>query len=95
MQEFSGHMEAALLFQLRNAVDKYMHAATLLEDAMAGVGTKDQLLVARVVRYHWDRQAMENIKGAYRQKYKRSLASRIKGETSGDYERLMVVCVGE
>lgn len=94
-KEFSGHMEAALLFQLRNAVDKYMHAATLLEDAMAGVGTKDQLLVARVVRYHWDRQAMENIKGAYRQKYKRSLASRIKGETSGDYERLMVACVGE
>ncbi|KAI3329365.1 Annexin [Xylariaceae sp. AK1471] len=94
-KEFSGHMEAALLFQLRNAVDKYMNAATLFEDAMAGAGTKDQLLVARVIRYHWDRQTMENIKGAYRQKYKRSLASRIKGETSGDYEKLMVACVGE
>jgi annexin A7/11 len=44
-------MEDALLFQLRNAVDKYMHQATLLEDAMAGAGTKDYLLVSRVVRY--------------------------------------------
>ncbi|KAI0101596.1 hypothetical protein GGR51DRAFT_322819 [Nemania sp. FL0031] len=94
-REFSGHMREALLFQLRNAVDKYMHAATLLEDAMAGVGTKDQLLVSRVVRYHWDRQSLENIKGAYKQRYRKTLASRIRGETSGDYERLMVACVGE
>ncbi len=95
LQEFSGHMEDALLFQLRHATDKYMHAAKLLEDAMAGMGTKDQLLVARVVRFHWDRNEMSQIKGAYQQKYRQSLAKRIKGETSGDYERLMVACVGE
>lgn len=87
-------MEEALLFQLRNAVDRYMHAATLLEDAMAGMGTKDELLVSRVIRYHWDRQTMENIKGAYLKRYGKSLISRIKGETSGDYERLLVACVG-
>ncbi|KAI0974458.1 hypothetical protein F4678DRAFT_422755 [Xylaria arbuscula] len=94
-REFSGHMKEALLFQLRNAVDKYMHAASLLEDAMSGAGTKDQLLVSRVVRYHWERHTLENIKGAYKHRYKKSVASRIKGETSGDYERLMVACVGE
>jgi hypothetical protein len=44
-------MEDALLFQLRNAVDKYMHQATLLEDAMSGAGTKDYLLVTRTVRF--------------------------------------------
>lgn len=44
-------MEDALLFQLRSAVDKYMHHAQLLEDAMAGAGTKDYLLVSRVVRF--------------------------------------------
>ncbi|KAJ6788323.1 hypothetical protein PWT90_09535 [Aphanocladium album] len=93
--EFSGHMKDALLFQLRHAVDKYMHAAQLFEDAMAGMGTKDELLVARVVRYHWDRNVLANIKGAYQQRFRRSLASRIKGETSGDYERLMVACIGE
>ncbi|KAI1083137.1 Annexin [Whalleya microplaca] len=94
-KEFSGHMEAALLYQLRNAVDKYMHAVTLLEDSMAGLGTKDHLLVSRVVRYHWDRQTMVNVKGAYQQRYRKSLASRIKGETSGDYQRLMLGCIGE
>ncbi|OAA73833.1 annexin A7 [Cordyceps fumosorosea ARSEF 2679] len=94
-QEFSGHMKDALLFQLRHAVDKYMHAAQLFEDAMAGMGTKDQLLVGRVVRYHWDRNELANIKGAYQQRFRRSLASRIKGETSGDYGRLMVACIGE
>lgn len=94
-REFSGHMEDALLFQLRHAVDKYMHQASLLEDAMAGAGTKDHLLISRVVRAHWDRQNLENVKGAYQQRYHRSLASRIKGETSGDYERLMLACIGE
>ncbi|KAG7287689.1 hypothetical protein NEMBOFW57_007202 [Staphylotrichum longicolle] len=94
-REFSGHMEDALLFQLRNAVDKYMHQASLLEDAMAGAGTKDYLLVSRVVRFHWDRNNMANVRGAYEKRYRRNLASRIKGETSGDYERLMLACIGE
>lgn len=94
-KEFSGHMEDALLYQLNHAADKYMHAAAMLEDAMAGLGTKDHLLIARVVHYHWDRPALANIKGAYQQRYKTSLSRRIKGETSGDYERLMIACIGE
>ncbi|XP_044724731.1 annexin domain-containing protein [Hirsutella rhossiliensis] len=93
--EFSGHMQDALLFQLRYAVDKYMHAATLLEESMAGLGTKDHLLVSRVVRFHWDRNTLANVKGAYQQKYSKSLGSRIKGETSGDYGRLMLACIGD
>lgn len=94
-REFSGHMEDALLFQLRNGLDKYMHRAALLEDAMAGAGTKDHLLVSRVVRYHWDRNEMQNIRAAYEKRYRRTLASRIRGETSGDYEKLMLACIGE
>lgn len=91
--EFSGHMEDALLFQLQHAEDKYMHAASLLEDAMAGMGTKDVLLVSRVVRFHWDPNFLANVKGAYEKKYGKSLAKRIAGETSGDYERLMLACI--
>ncbi|KAK7735369.1 hypothetical protein SLS63_003839 [Diaporthe eres] len=94
-KEFSGHMEDALLYQLRRGMDKYMHQAILLEDAMAGAGTKDYLLVSRVVRSHWDRANMANVKGAYEKRYGKSLARRIKGETSGDYERLMIACIGE
>jgi len=93
--EFSGHMKDALLHQLRFAVDKYMHAAKQLEEAMAGLGTKDHLLVSRVIRFHWDKNTLANVKAAYQQKYRRSLAGRIKGETSGDYQRLMLACIGE
>lgn len=94
-QEFSGHMKDALLFQLRHAVDKYMHAADLLEDSMRGMGTKDQLLVLRVVRFHWDHTTLSNVKAAYQQRYRRSLADRIDKDISGDYKRLMLACIGE
>ncbi|KLP04929.1 putative annexin XIV [Fusarium fujikuroi] len=93
--EFSGHMEDALLFQLRNATDKYMHAAKLLEDSMAGMGTKDHLLVSRTIRYHWDRNTLNNVKGAYQQRYGKSLGKRIYGETSGDYRKTLLAAIGE
>lgn len=86
-------MKEALLFQLGNAEDKYMNAAQLLEDAMAGMGTKDTLLVSRVVRCHWDVNHLANVKGAYEKKYGKKLGKRIAGETSGDYERLMLACI--
>lgn len=88
-------MEAALLMQLRTGVDKAMRDAQLLEDAMAGAGTKDELLVSRVVRAHWDRAHMQNVKGAYRHRFHKDLGARIRGETSGDYEKLMLACIGE
>lgn len=40
---------------------------------MAGVGTKDKLLVERLVRYHWDRNYMGAVKHAYSQKYRKDL----------------------
>lgn len=72
-----------------------MHAANLFEEAMAGMGTKDHLLVARTIRYHWDRNYLANVKAAYQQRYRKSLANRINGEASGDYKRLMLACIGE
>lgn len=88
-------MENALIHQLRTGTDKSMRDALLLEDAMEGAGTKDHLLVNRVIRLHWDRNHMEQVKGAYQHRFKRSVTSRIRGETSGDYEKLMCACLGE
>ncbi|KAG9245032.1 annexin-like protein [Calycina marina] len=93
--EFSGHMKEALIYQLRTGVDKAMRDAQLLEDAMAGMGTKDRLLVNRVVRIHWDKNHMHNVKGAYQTRFRTTLTKRIRGETSGDYETLMCACLGE
>ncbi len=88
-------MEAALLQQLRTGTDKAMRDAILLEEAMAGAGTHDAQLTNRVIRIHWDKNHMNNVKGAYQHHYHKSLVHRIKGETSGDYERLLVAALGE
>jgi annexin A7/11 len=88
-------MEKALLYQLHAGKDRIMADAGLLEDTMAGIGTRDHLLVNRVVRYHWDRNHMQQVKAAYRQRFGRDLGQRIRGETSGDYEKLMLACIGE
>lgn len=80
--------------QLRGGVDRAMRDATMLEDAMAGAGTKDRLLLNRVIRYHWDKNHMANVKGAYKQRFKRDLGARIKGETSGHYEAVLIACLG-
>ncbi|KAI9851202.1 MAG: hypothetical protein M1824_002821, partial [Vezdaea acicularis] len=93
VKDFSGHMEDALVRILKIANDKIMLDAEELEDTMKGFGTKDYLLVERVVRVHWDRQHLDQVKRAYQFRYKRDLAGRIKGETSGDYQRLMLACI--
>lgn len=89
-KEFAGHMEDALLLMLRTAKDPAMRDAVLLEDAMAGMGTKDERLVVRVVRTHWSRAHKEQVKRAYQHRYGKDLVQRVRGETSGDYQRLMV-----
>lgn len=88
--EFSGHMEDALLLMVKRANDRAMTEAILLEDTMAGMGTKDNLLVSRVVRLHWDKALMDQVKRAYAHRYKRDLIGRVRGETSGDYQRLLI-----
>ena len=91
--KFSGHMRDALLLLLARATNRPASDAEQLEASMAGIGTKDVLLVGRVVRAHWSRPHMGHVRAEFHRKYNRDLVRRIKGETSGDYERLMVACV--
>ena len=93
-KEFSGHMEEALIYILSKAEDPAKHDADLLEDCMRGAGTKDTALVRRIVAIHWNRDRMHQCKAAYKHFYKRDLVQRVKSETSGDYEKLMVACLG-
>lgn len=90
---FSGHMEDALLLLLARAQNRALAEAARLEESMAGMGTKDVLLVQRIVRCHWDRNFMNAVSTEYKKKYGRDLVKKIEGETRGDYERLMVACV--
>ena len=88
-------MEEALLFMLRAAEDPAKHDADLLEETMKGAGTKDQALVRRIVMVHWNRERLNQAKAAYKHFYKRDLAQRIRSETRGDYEKLMIASIGE
>ena len=90
VSEFSGHMEQALVQMVRCGTDRAMRDAINLEHAMAGMGTKDEMLVNRVVRIHWNPAHVQQVKGAYRARYGKDLIRRIQGETSGDYERCLV-----
>jgi len=75
---------------VRCGTDRAMRDAINLEAAMSGVGTKDDLLIVRVVKVHWNRAHVEQVKGAYKVRFRQDLIGRIKGETSGDYERCLV-----
>ncbi|KAK4690530.1 hypothetical protein P7C71_g6279, partial [Lecanoromycetidae sp. Uapishka_2] len=90
ISEFAGHMEHALVQMVRCGTDRAMRDAMNLEAAMSGMGTKDDLLVVRVVKLHWNRAHVEQVKGAFQVRYRQDLSHRIKGETSGDYQRCLL-----
>lgn len=93
---FNFHMKDALLYAVEGGKRDGTGAwrdAKMLEKAMAGAGTKDQQLIWRLVRAHWNRPRFEQIKQAYQVKYKRSLVSRVKGETSGHFEDALVAII--
>jgi annexin A7/11 len=90
---FSGHMEDALRLLVARATNRAAAEAERLEDSMAGLGTKENLLVQRVVRCHWNQQFMTSVSAEFKRIYKKDLVKRIEGEIRGDFERLMVACV--
>lgn len=95
---FSGHIQSSLLYIMHGAKSKrdgrgFWRDAKLLEKSMAGLGTRDTQLTYRLIRAHWDPYRLEAIKDAYRRRYGRSLEARVKGETSGDYQKLLVAIV--
>ena len=92
-KEFSGHMQDALLLMTERALDRAMTDAVQIEETMKGVGTKDELLVNRIVRVHWDRGHLDQVRRAYLHRYKRELVARVRGETRGDLEKLCVACL--
>lgn len=94
--EFSGHMETALLFIANTAIQGPINRdAQLLEESMHGAGTKDERLIYRIFRAHWNRMYFEQLKQAYAAtQSKKGLRARVEGETSGDYKRMLSAIIG-
>ncbi|KAJ7613875.1 hypothetical protein DFH06DRAFT_1241948 [Mycena polygramma] len=102
--EFSGHECNALLHIVAGAEVNPKYAdldpmavrdAMLLEATMVGMGTKNELLIMRILRAHWHRPRMVAIADTYRTIYKKPLKKRVKGETSGPYKKLLVALIGK
>ncbi|KAF3940197.1 Annexin-B9 [Dactylella cylindrospora] len=92
-KKFSGHMEQALLYVVRGGTDKALRDAMLLEDAMKGVGTKDALLIHRIVKYRWNKAHFANVKRAYYDHFRKTLEDAVYSETSGDYRKFMIALI--
>jgi len=90
--EFSEHMQHTLLYVVEGALDPFVRDARLINAAMEGVGTKDERLAYRIIRAYWrgGQHHVQGVKTAYQQKYGRNLIKVVKGETSGDFEKLLV-----
>lgn len=91
--EFSGDMERTLLSLVRSVENHPSHLAQQFEKSMVGLGTNDSMLIRLTVLYR-EPNMMRDIKSAYLTLFKKTLSSRIEGDTSGDYRKLLHAVVG-
>ncbi|KAF9990414.1 hypothetical protein BGZ75_001896 [Mortierella antarctica] len=80
------HVEI-LLFVVMQAADPARHVSLLMEESMAGLGTNEDQLSRLVVLNRG--KFMEKVKAAYQVDYSRTLADRVRGDTSGLYSHLI------
>ncbi|WVW86705.1 hypothetical protein I302_108759 [Kwoniella bestiolae CBS 10118] len=91
--EFSGHMRDGLYYIAKGAENDgqgVVRDAELLYNAMAGMGTKDERMIYRIVRNHWNRPRFGAIKNQYQAQYGKTLKRAVEGETTGKYEKALV-----
>ncbi|GLB44961.1 putative annexin repeats [Lyophyllum shimeji] len=95
---FSGHTRDSLLYVVEGVKPKrdgkgIWRDAKLIDKAMVGFGTRDNELVWRIVRAHWDPRRMAAIKEAYHRRTRKILEDRVGKETSGSYKKLMLALI--
>ncbi|XP_063167646.1 annexin A4 [Candoia aspera] len=92
--EMSGDLEDALLAIVKCMRNKTAYFAERLYRSMKGLGTDDDTLIRVMIsRCEID---MIDIKAEFKRTYGKSLHSFIKGDTSGDYRKiLLLLCGGE
>uniref|UniRef100_A0AC11CFQ2 Uncharacterized protein n=1 Tax=Ovis aries TaxID=9940 RepID=A0AC11CFQ2_SHEEP len=93
-RETSGNLEQLLLAVVKSIRSIPAYLAETLYYAMKGAGTDDHTLIRVVVsRSEID---LYNIRKEFRKNFGTSLYSMIKGDTSGDYKKtLLLLCGGE
>lgn len=95
MLKKSGNLVGELLAHILNGViNRPVRDALLLHQALSlssGRRDKDnmrtELLISRLVRYHWDRFHIEAVKKEYKARYNMDLITAVRDETKGDWGR--------
>jgi hypothetical protein len=85
--KFTGTAENALVFYVRLSIEPWVMLAEYYENTMKGIGTDEEGLSGAVIRYH---SYLCKIQPLYEKIYKQTLRSRIIGDTSKDYQSLLV-----
>lgn len=92
-REMSGDLKDGMLTIVKCVRSKPAYFAEKLYKSMKGLGTNDRVLVRVMVsRCEVD---MVQIKKIFYQKYHKTLGSFIKGDTSGDYRRILMALARE
>ncbi|KAK8759331.1 hypothetical protein V5799_003036 [Amblyomma americanum] len=90
-KEMSGNFRQALLTIVKSVYNTELYFAEKLHDAMKGAGTDDKTLIRIVVsRCETD---LAIVKQEYQRAYGKSLEDAIKGDTSGDYRKVLLALV--
>ncbi|XP_078660364.1 annexin A5-like isoform X3 [Branchiostoma floridae x Branchiostoma belcheri] len=91
-REMSGDLEKGMLAIVKSVRDTPAFFAEKLYKSMKGLGTDDDTLIRIVVtRCEVD---MQLIKQAFQANYKQTLGRFIAGDTSGDYQRVLLALIG-
>lgn len=73
---------------LNGVINKPVRDALLVHHALTASKKDDlrrELLISRLVRFHWDRHHMAAIKQSYRERYGRDLSEAVKDGTSKEW----------
>ncbi|KAL7272759.1 hypothetical protein RUND412_004417 [Rhizina undulata] len=91
-KKFKGNMQESLQYILQGVDNRALRDARLLEGTMKGLGTRDEELMYRIVKLHWEKEHLKDVKDAYYEEYPKrvSLVQRIKDETRGDQEKFLL-----
>jgi hypothetical protein len=85
----SGNLVGELLAHILNGViNRPVRDALLLHHAITASrkdGLRRELLISRLVRFHWDAYHMRDVRKAYRERYGRELQDAVREATSGDW----------
>uniref|UniRef100_A0A8C7FRU9 Annexin n=1 Tax=Oncorhynchus kisutch TaxID=8019 RepID=A0A8C7FRU9_ONCKI len=91
-REMSGNVEDGMVAVVKCIRNTPEYFAERLHKSMAGAGTKDRTLIrVMVTRSEVD---MLDIRQAYQKTYGKSLYTAISGDTSGDYQKLLLKLCG-